>query len=205
MSCKSVYFDHGATTFTRPEVLAEMLPYFGQSFGNPSSIYKLAKSSKYAIDASRKTVAECINAKEDEIYFSIIDYVTSKGDSEPKHYENEKTFASMQVFLLEEVEDDKLYNVYAWVVKEKHYLENGEIKKDSGSSIPHKFVVENIDGIFTVIDSRIPRDGSYYFDDMRNIFPNSVKDYMDNVHIDGTVERLQMEIEHQAKLYFQKQ
>ena len=38
---------------------------------------------------------------------------------------------------------------------------------------------------------------------MRNIFPNSVKDDMDNVHIDGTVERLQMEIEHQAKLYFQ--
>lgn len=146
-----------------------------------------------------------IDIKEDEIYFSIIDYVTSKGDSEPKHYENEKTFASMQVFLLEEVEEDKLYNVYAWVVTEKHYLENGEIKKDSGSSIPHKFVVENIDGIFTVIDSRIPRDGSYYSDDMRNIFPNSVKDYMDNVHIDGTVERLQMEIEHQAKLYFQKQ
>ena len=70
MSCHSVYFDHGATTFTRPEVLADMLPYFGQSFGNPSSIYKLAKSSKYAIDAARKTIAGCINAKEDEIYFT---------------------------------------------------------------------------------------------------------------------------------------
>lgn len=70
MSCKNVYFDHGATTFTRPEVLADMLPYFGQSYGNPSSIYKLAKASKYAIDAARKTVAGCINAKENEIYFT---------------------------------------------------------------------------------------------------------------------------------------
>lgn len=145
-----------------------------------------------------------LDIKEDEIYFSIIDYVTTIGDSEPKHHENEKTFASMQAFLIEVVEDDKIYNIYAWMVIEKYYLENGEIKQDSGLSIPHKFVVENIDGEFTVTDSRVPRDGVYYSIDMEKIFPDSVIDYIDEVHINGTIERLQLEIKQQTKLYFHK-
>jgi len=70
MSCESVYFDHGATTFTRPEVLEEMLPYFGQYYGNPSSIYKLAKKSRKAIEDARQTIAELINADSKEIYFT---------------------------------------------------------------------------------------------------------------------------------------
>lgn len=145
-----------------------------------------------------------IDLKEEEIELAIMDYLIEKGDSEPKHHENEKTFASMRVYLIEEKERDKHYNIYAWVLKEKHYLENDEIKQDSGSSIPHKFVVKNVDGKFTVTDSRIPRDGSYYSVDMKNIFPNSVRDDMNDVHIDGTIERLQLDIEQQTKLYFHK-
>lgn len=70
MSCNQIYFDHGATTAVRPEVIAKMLPYFGLSYGNPSSVYKLAKSSKYAINSARETIANCINAQADEIYFT---------------------------------------------------------------------------------------------------------------------------------------
>ena len=70
MSCNQIYFDHGATTAVRPEVIAKMLPYFGLSYGNPSSVYKLAKSSKYAINSARETIAKCINAQADEIYFT---------------------------------------------------------------------------------------------------------------------------------------
>ncbi|MBO5452696.1 MAG: cysteine desulfurase NifS [Clostridia bacterium] len=71
MSCSTVYFDHGATTFVRPEVLAKMLPYFGQSYGNASSVYSLAKISRYALTNARKTIAECINASEEnEIFFT---------------------------------------------------------------------------------------------------------------------------------------
>lgn len=145
-----------------------------------------------------------IDLKEEEIELAIMDYLIEKGDSEPTHHENEKTFASMRVYLIEEKERDKHYNIYAWVLEEKHYLENDEIKQDSGSSIPYKFVVKNIDGKFTVTDSRIPRDGSYYSVDMKNIFPNSVSDDMNDVHTDGTIERLQLDIEQQTKLYFHK-
>ena len=145
-----------------------------------------------------------IDLKEEEIELAIMDYLIEKGDSEPTHHENEKTFASMRVYLIEEKERDKHYNIYAWVLEEKHYLENDEIEQDSGSSIPYKFVVKSIDGKFTVTDSRIPRDGSYYSVDMKNIFPDSVINDMDDVHTDGTIERLKLDIEQQTKLYFNK-
>lgn len=99
-----------------------------------------------------------INIKEDEIEKAIMDYIIDKGDNEFKHHENEKTFASMRIYLLEEKERDMHYNIYTWVLEEKYYLENDEIIQDSGSSMPYKFVVKNIDGRFVVTDSIIPKE-----------------------------------------------
>lgn len=114
------------------------------------------------------TYAPAIDLHEEEIEIAINNYLIDKSDSEPTHYENEKGFASFRTYLLEEKERDSLYNIYAWVLEEKHYLENNEIKKDSGSSIPYKFVVKYIDDEYVVTDSRIPRDGSLYEKDMKN-------------------------------------
>jgi len=143
-----------------------------------------------------------IDIKEDEIEAAIIEYLMDKGDSEYKHHENEKSFASMRIYLLEEKERDKHYNVYAWVLQEKKYFENGEIKSDSASSLPYKFIIKNISDKFIVTDSMEPRDGSYYASDMKIIFPSSVRNDMDKVHVDGTIERLQLGIKEQTKLYF---
>ena len=145
-----------------------------------------------------------IALKEDEIELAITDYLIQKGDSELKHNGNEKTFVSMRIYLIEEKEKDKHYNIYAWVLDEKYYLENDEIKQDSSSSIPYKFVVKSVDGKFSVTDSRIPRDGSDYSVDMKNIFPRSVRNDMDEVHTDGTIEKLEMDIQKQLNLYFHK-
>jgi len=145
-----------------------------------------------------------IDLHEDEIYMAIKEYLVDKGDNELKHHDGEKTFVSMRVYLLEEEKRDSLYYIYTWVRDGKYYLENDELKKDSGSSIPHKFKVEKINGEYQVTDSKIPRDGSYYIDDMKNIFPRSVRNDMENVHSDGTIERLGIEVEEQAKLYFHK-
>ena len=148
--------------------------------------------------------APAIDLKENEIELAITDYLIQKGDSEPKHNDNEKTFVSMRIYLIEEKEKDKHYNIYAWVLDEKYYLENDEIKQDSSSSIPYKFIVKSIDGKFCVTDSRIPRDGSDYSVDMKNIFPRSVRNDMDEVHTDGTIEKLIMDIQKQLNLYFHK-
>lgn len=145
-----------------------------------------------------------IDLNEVALEYAIKEYIVNKGDSELKHHDNEKTFASMKVYLIEEKERDKHYNIYAWVLEKKYYFEDNEIKEDSGSSIPYKFVVKNIDGKFTVTDSRIPRDGSYYSEDMKNIFPSSVRKDMESVYVDGTIEKLELDIKEKVSLYFNK-
>ena len=64
------YFDHAATTPVDSVVLNEMLPYFSDNFGNPSSVYSLGKKSKEDISIARMKIATSINAKFNEIYFT---------------------------------------------------------------------------------------------------------------------------------------
>lgn len=64
------YFDNGATTKVRKEVLDVMLPYLQDQYGNPSSLYSVGRISKKAIEEARKQVAMLINAKSSEIYFT---------------------------------------------------------------------------------------------------------------------------------------
>ena len=65
-----IYFDNAATTPIRPEVYDAMRPYIESCYGNPSSVYKLARESKKAIDLARKQVADAINADSGEIFFT---------------------------------------------------------------------------------------------------------------------------------------
>lgn len=64
------YFDNAATTRTDDEVLKEMLPYFSENYGNPSSIYKLGRTNRRAVEITREQVAKAINADPNEIYFT---------------------------------------------------------------------------------------------------------------------------------------
>jgi len=70
MANKFIYFDHAATTYVKPEVLDEMLPYFTEKYGNPSSIYSIGRESKKAIEESREKVAKAIGADSKEIFFT---------------------------------------------------------------------------------------------------------------------------------------
>lgn len=65
-----IYLDNAATTKMAPEVLEAMLPYFTEYYGNPSTIYALGGSAKKAVNKARKTIAESIGAKMEEIYFT---------------------------------------------------------------------------------------------------------------------------------------
>jgi len=67
---KAIYMDYAATTYTKPEVLEEMIPYFTKYFGNPSSIYSLSAETKKAVKLSRERVANAIGAEPGEIYFT---------------------------------------------------------------------------------------------------------------------------------------
>jgi cysteine desulfurase len=65
-----IYMDHSATTFVKPEVLESMIPYFTEHFGNPSSLYGIARYSKKAIDTARMQTAKALGADPDEVYFT---------------------------------------------------------------------------------------------------------------------------------------
>jgi len=67
---KTVYMDYAATTYTKPEVLEDMIPYFTEFYGNPSSIYSISRETKKAIDKARNRIAKAINADPAEIYFT---------------------------------------------------------------------------------------------------------------------------------------
>ncbi|EDU36273.1 cysteine desulfurase NifS [Clostridium sporogenes ATCC 15579] len=67
---KQVYMDYSATTYTKPEVLEEMLPFFTENFGNPSSLYSFSDKTKKAVDLARERVAKVLNAEKNEIFFT---------------------------------------------------------------------------------------------------------------------------------------
>ena len=70
MDKKIIYLDHAATTPINNEVLKEMMPYLTEQYANPSSIHNFARKSKKAIEKAREQVANAINAKKSEIYFT---------------------------------------------------------------------------------------------------------------------------------------
>jgi cysteine desulfurase len=66
----TIYLDHAATTPVDPTVVAAMLPYFSEHFGNPSSIYRLGQDARAALDRARGTVARILGCGSSEIIFN---------------------------------------------------------------------------------------------------------------------------------------
>jgi len=67
---RRVYLDHNASTPVHPEVLAEMLPYFGEVYGNPSSIHAFGREAREGVDQARERVARFLNVSSQEIVFT---------------------------------------------------------------------------------------------------------------------------------------
>lgn len=67
---RCIYLDNSATTYTDPRVIEEMLPYFGQVYGNASSQHFMGRQALKAVDEARAKIAKAIGAKPSEIYFT---------------------------------------------------------------------------------------------------------------------------------------
>src|SRR2546423_4888902 len=65
-----VYLDNNATTKPAPEVVAEMLPYLGELYGNPSSVHRFGQRARKAIDEARGRIATLIGCAESELLFT---------------------------------------------------------------------------------------------------------------------------------------
>jgi len=66
---RRVYLDHNASTPVHPEVVAAMLPYFGERFGNPSSIHGFGREAREGVDQAREQIAEFLGAGREELVF----------------------------------------------------------------------------------------------------------------------------------------
>ena len=67
---RNVYLDYSATTPVKEDVVKEMIPYFTEKFGNPSSLYAPGLEAKDGLTKARQQVADLINAEEREIFFT---------------------------------------------------------------------------------------------------------------------------------------
>lgn len=65
-----IYLDYAATTPVHERALAKMIPYFRETFGNPSSVHRFGQKAEAAVDEARETVASVLNCRADEIIFT---------------------------------------------------------------------------------------------------------------------------------------
>src|SRR5712692_1271765 len=70
MAMQRVYLDHNATTPVAPEVIAAILPYFTEDYGNASSIHSFGQRARAAVERARETVAGLLGARPGEVVFT---------------------------------------------------------------------------------------------------------------------------------------
>lgn len=67
---KPIYMDHAATTPVDPDVVAAMLPYFREEYGNPASVHQWGQRAEHALSSARGQIASVLNCSADEIIFT---------------------------------------------------------------------------------------------------------------------------------------
>jgi len=65
-----IYLDHAATTPVHPEVVEAMLPYFGERYGNASSMHSLGREAHHGLEKARNEVAGILNCSPAEVVFT---------------------------------------------------------------------------------------------------------------------------------------
>lgn len=75
-----IYLDHNATTPVNPEVMEEMLPYFGKEYGNASSLHSFGRYAREAVENARQEVARLIGPVE------AVDIVFTSGGTESDNF-----------------------------------------------------------------------------------------------------------------------
>ena len=65
-----IFLDNASTTRLKKEALDAMMPFLTEDYANPSSVHKMARGPRNAVDEARKSIANAINAQKGEIYFT---------------------------------------------------------------------------------------------------------------------------------------
>nr|MBP8948052.1 aminotransferase class V-fold PLP-dependent enzyme [Promineifilum sp.] len=66
----AIYLDHGATTPVHPAVVAAMMPYWSEQYGNPSSHHRTGYTAARAVEAARETFAALLGVAPSAVVFT---------------------------------------------------------------------------------------------------------------------------------------
>lgn len=151
-----MYLDSAATAKPRKEVLEAAMPYLTNSFYNPSAIYSGGAKVKNAIEDSRKTIADFINADADEIYFT-------SGSSESNCW-------AIQGYLLAGVMDISTTSIVTTKIEHKSIMECVDAMEQFGNSTYYCDV--------TYLD--VDKDGFVNMEQLESVFKDREEpDYYD--------------------------
>ena len=67
---RSVYLDHAATTAVHPDVVAAMVPFFTERYGNPSSVHAWGRAAHQGMENARRQVARALGCRPREVVFT---------------------------------------------------------------------------------------------------------------------------------------
>jgi len=67
---RRVYLDHNASTPVHPDVVAAMLPYFGERFGNPSSVHGFGREAREGLEIAREQISHFLRVGKEEVTFT---------------------------------------------------------------------------------------------------------------------------------------
>ena len=143
-----IYLDNAATTRVYPEVVKEMLPYFKEEYGNPSSLHKLGENAKEAITTARKTLAKEINAKPQELIFT-------SGGTESNNLAIQglaKAFPKKKTIIISEIEHPSIQEPCNYLQTQGYNIIKIPVNKEGmiNLSILEKEIKNNLEDILLV-------------------------------------------------------
>ncbi|NCN86883.1 cysteine desulfurase [archaeon] len=110
-----VYLDNAATTKVDDKVLKAMLPYFTEEYGNASSMHMKGSEAKNSLEKSRKIIANSINAKSSEIYFTSGGTESNNWALKGLFWQN---FPKKNHIITTKIEHDCILKTCEWLEKE---------------------------------------------------------------------------------------
>ena len=104
-----------------------------------------------------------------------------------------ETFTAYEILASNDKEDE----IYLWALIEEYYKEGTKVEQGAGMSVPMVLKVDRSEGAFKVTGHTLPRDGSFYADDIKDMFPYFAElkalDYPSN-HIKKLIEEVETEV-----------
>ncbi|MGM0629423.1 MAG: MliC family protein [Patescibacteria group bacterium] len=135
-----------------------------------------------AEENSEETDREGANNESSEVEDAIVEYLLTKEDFSWKTEEESKNFCVIENLNTEEEEEEEkeLFPYYAWVRCGEFTLEDEKLEELSGTSLPVKIDYPEESSAYDTekFTHEIPRDGSYYDDDLKEIFPEEARNEM---------------------------